>query len=294
MRVLITGATGLIGKEALEPLIDSGFEVYATTSGGLPENNLVNWVNANLLDKLDIKRVFEEVKPEFLLHFAWVASGDYLTSDVNYDWLDSSVEMLSEFKLNGGRRAVFAGTCFEYEFDCKSQSLPLKEDGKLNPTYVYSKCKNELRQKAELYCADNDVSFGWGRIFYVYGIGENSKRLTPYVIKSLKDDIEVVINSSQLVKDYMYTKEIARAFVEFLASDVSGVVNICTGTGISLGEYCTNIAQKLKKEYLLQLSVKPSQEPSFIIGCNKRLNKEIGFKVKYTLGDGIDEILQVL
>lgn len=294
MRVLITGATGLIGKEALKPLVDCGFEIYAVSSKEMSDNHNIKWIKADLLDKNDIKKVFGDIKPEYLLHFAWVASGDYLTSDVNVDWLNSSLEMLKQFKLSGGKRAIFAGTCFEYEFDYGKQCMPLKEDGKINPTYVYSKCKNELRERAETFCKNNDISFGWGRIFYVYGIGENPKRLTPHIINSLKNDKEVLINSSQLVKDYMYTKEIARAFVEFLNSDVQGIVNICTGKGISLGEYCTNIAQKLKKEYLLQLGEKSSHEPPFIIGCNKRLNEEIGFRVKYTLGDGIDEILQIL
>jgi len=286
-KVLLTGGTGLIGKEAIQPLINEGFEVYAVSSKNLTDNN-VKWVKADLLDKNDIKRVFDAVKPEYLLHFAWIASGDYLTSEINYNWLSSSLEMLKEFKKNGGKRAVFAGTCFEYEF----QEESLKEDAKLNPTFVYSKCKNELREKAEIYCKENDISFGWGRIFYVYGRGENEKRLTAHVINSLKSGKSVKITSGRLIKDYMYTKDIAGAFVKFLGTNVYGCVNICTGRPISIREYVEKIAAKIGREDLLEFTDDASNQPSMIVGDNSRLLNEVGYKTKFSLDKAINEILE--
>ena len=103
------------------------------------------------------------------------------------------MNMLSAFKQNGGRRAVFAGTCFEYKF----KDAPLKENDELNPLTIYAKCKVELFKQATEYCIQNGISFGWGRIFYVYGKNENEKRLTPYLINNLKNNKTTEIKCGQ-------------------------------------------------------------------------------------------------
>ncbi len=287
-KVILTGATGLIGKEAIQPLLDSGFEIYALTIDEKNTDCGVNWIKANIFDAENIKRVFESIKPLYLLHFAWVASGDYLISEDNYELRDASLNMLKEFHQNGGKRAVMAGTCFEYEF----KDAPLKEDDKLNPQTVYAKCKNELREKAQMYCKENDISFGWGRIFYVYGKNEHEKRLTAHVINSLKNAKEVVINNGDLVKDYMYTKDIAGAFVKFLDTDIDGCVNICTGQGISLKDYTKLIAKKIGRGDLLVIKNEPTDQPKIIVGDNSRLLDEVGYNIKYSLDEALEEILR--
>ena len=119
----------------------------------------------------EIYSVFNKFKPEYLLNFAWCTTGDYLNSELNYKFLEAGINMLGAFKQNGGRRTVFAGTCFEYKF----KDTPLKENDELNPLTIYAKCKVELFKQATEYCIQNGISFGWGRIFYVYGENENEK-----------------------------------------------------------------------------------------------------------------------
>lgn len=289
-KVLLTGATGFIGKNAIEPLIRLGYEVFATK---LPddkvENNKVHWVNCNLFNSDDIKQIFAEIKPRYLLHFAWDTRPEiYLEDNSNFEFLKASLDMLKFFKENGGKRAVFAGTCFEYQFGTEM----LYEDSPRNPQTTYAKCKNYLNELASLYCKNNDISFGWGRIFYVYGKNENIRRLTGKIIKHLKDNKKFIVPNSQLVKDYMYTKEIAKAFVEFLDSNIEGDVNICTGEGISLGDYCKKIAKKMGKMHLLQLWEEPTPEATFVVGSNEKLKIEVGFIPAYSIDAALDEIIE--
>lgn len=283
-KVLLTGGTGLIGKEAIEPLLESGFKVYAVSSK--PGNDRhVEWIKADLLDIEGIPALFKDIRPGYLLHFAWVASGDYLVSESNYRWLDSGMAMLKAFRANGGKRAVYAGTCFEYEF----LDTPLKETGKLSPETVYARCKAEMNEKATAYSLEHGLSFGWGRIFYVFGHGEYEKRLVPHVVKSLKEGLEVTI-SRGLVRDYMYTKDIAAAFVQFLDSGVEGAVNICRGEGVFLESLAGIIAEKLGRKDLLRYS-EPVNQPPVITGDNSRLINEIKYSYKFSLEEALEAIL---
>lgn len=289
-KVLLTGVTGLIGKEIIEPLKNMGFEISALTIDENNPDNGVNWIKCNLFDENSVKQAFEQVKPTHLLNFAWATTGDYLSSAINFEFVKAGLNLLKYFKENGGQRVIYVGTCFEYKF----KDEPLKESDPVNPQTLYAVCKNSLHEMAEEFCKINNISFGYGRIFYVYGHGENEKRLTAHLIKTLSNNGEVIINNGDLIKDYMYTKDIAGGFAAFLNSNVTGTVNMCTGIGISLKEYSTYIAQKLGKEKYLTVKQEQTNQPPVIVGDNSRLVNEVGYKIQYSFEKAIDEILSTM
>ena len=211
-KVILTGATGLIGQNIITPLKKLGYEIWALTIDEENPDFDINWIKCNIFDEKSLKQAFEQIKPTHLMNFAWITGGDYLSNPMNQNFVLAGMNMLKFFKENGGKRAVFSGTCFEYDFIDK----PIKEDNPLNPTTLYAQCKNELREKAQQYCSNNDLSFGWGRIFYVFGKNEKPGRLTPTIINNFKNGKEVTITCGSLLKDYMYTKDIAGAFANFL------------------------------------------------------------------------------
>ncbi len=286
-KVFLTGGTGLIGSQVLKALKALDFEVYALTIDEINPECDVHWIKGNLFNEGRLAEILNEIRPAYLLNFAWCASGDYLTSDLNLRFRDAGLMLLRLFKSCGGKRAVYVGTCFEYEF----KEEPLKEDDPLNPTSLYAACKAELNQLATTYAKENGLSFGWGRIFYVYGKNEHPARLTASIINSLRDEKPVTIRTSQLKKDYMYTKDIAGAFAAFLNSTVEGNVNICTGNAISIKDFATAIAKQFNREGLLDLRNETSAQPPIIVGDNTRLITEIRYQMQYDLLSAVKDIL---
>ena len=286
-KVILTGATGLIGQNIIEPLKKDGYEIWALTIDEKNPDYDIDWIKCNIFDEVSLKKVFEDVKPSHLMNFAWITGGDYLTNPVNNDFVRAGENMLKFFKENGGKRAVFSGTCFEYDF-CDE---PIKETQKLNPTTLYAQCKNEMREKAQKFCKENGISFGWGRIFYVFGKNEKAGRLTSTIINNFREGKEVTINCGSLVKDYMYTKDIAGAFAKFLDSNVEGCVNIATGKGISLEDYAKKFAVRLNAQNLLKIKNEVGNNPPFIVADVTRLKNEVGFTPKYDIDSAIEEIV---
>ena len=290
-KVLVTGATGLIGKELITPLKELGFDIYALTIDKNNPDNGVNWIPCNIFNYAEVQKICSEVKAEYLLNMAWCTTGDYLSSQMNYDFLSAGINLLKSFAENGGKRIVFTGTCFEYKF----QNTPLKENDPLDTKKtVYTFCKDLLRQTAEFYSKQNKLSFAYGRIFYVYGSQENKTRLTGMVIDKLSKNEKVIIKSGNLQKDYMYAKDIAGAFAALLDSAAEGIVNICTGKPIYIKDFVTTIAQEMGKEHLIIFKDVPSNQPPIIVGDNTKLLKEVGYKIKYTPEKAFKEILKVM
>lgn len=275
-RVIITGSTGLIGKEAILPLKDAGFEVFE-----------LRHEVCDLFDSSSLEEFFAKIKPQYLLHFAWITGGDYLANPINEKFVTSSMEMLKIFKKYGGTRAVFAGTCFEYKF----KNEPIKENDELNPATLYAISKDKLRKLAHEFCAQNDINFGWGRIFYVFGQNEKTGRLTSTIVNNLRQNKPVTINSGSLLRDYMYTKDIANAFVKFLCTNVDGCVNIATGKAISLEDFALTFANLMGKEELVIVKNEVGNQPPLIVADIARLKDEVKFDSKYTVEQAVREIL---
>lgn len=288
-KVLVTGATGLIGRELIEPLLESEFDVYAITIDDFVPSKNITWIKGNLFNENFIKETFDTVKPEYLLNMAWATTGDYLKSDINYRFLNAGINLLTHFKDNGGKRVVYAGTCFEYKF----KDHPLKETDELDANKsVYTFCKNKLHEVSEYFCKMNGISFGYGRIFYVYGRNEDKTRLTGMILDKLSHNQEVIIKSGSLIKDYMYSKDIAGAFVKFLDSNIEGTVNICTGEPISIKEFALEIEHSMQKSGLIKFQDEISNQPPVIIGDNFKLLNEVKYKNKYSLKEALKEILE--
>ena len=195
--------------------------------------------------------------------------------------------MLKAFVKNGGKRVVMAGTYAEYGYHNET----LTEDMPAEPINIYSQCKDFVHQIAESYCKNNGVSFGWARIFSAFGKETDPRRLTSDVINHLRASEEVVIRSGSLVRDYIYTKDIAQAFVKFLDSNVEGTVNICTGKDTTIHDYVMKIAKLMKKEHLVVFNEQASPQQVRVVGSSKRLNEEVGFVAKYSIEDALKEVI---
>ena len=289
--VLITGATGLIGKETLAPLLHRGFKVHALTIDEVNPDVGVNWIKANLFDSKEVDHCIQKIKPTHLLNMAWATTGNYLTSDVNYSFLSAGINLVSSFVRNGGQRLVCVGSCLEYKF----KDDPIKESDELDcnkNAYVF--CKDALHKIAERICREAGISFGYGRIFYTFGRNEDPRRLAGAIVSKLSRNETVTITGGPLLRDYMYAKNVAAALVALLDSCVQGSVNIATGNATSIQNLATELATAFGKPRLLDFQTNVAGQPPIIVADNTRLNGEVGFTPSFSLQVAAQDIFKCL
>lgn len=285
-KVIVTGITGSIGQYIVKPLKELGFEVYGIGRRYFTTSDFY-YIKSDINNYIEIENIFNKIKPEYLIHLAWDLGIDHYISNSNFELLASSLNILKYFKENGGKKAVFIGTCFEYKF----KNTPLKEYDELNPTTIYAKCKNYLRELAELYCVNNNINFVWCRIFNTYGKDDQIDRLFPYIVNELKNNRKVSIKHSQLKKDYIYAGDAAKIISLISDSDINGIINICSGIAISLREFATIIANKMNREHLLEFMELDTDSPNIIIGDNSRILYELKFNTFTNLKDIIGDYM---
>ena len=288
----MTGADGFIGRQAILPLIAKGYEVHAV-SNRQPTDDLifenVIWHKTNLLDAIEIENLCRTIQATHLLHFAWyVEHGKFWNAPENEIWTNASLHLIETFNRSGGERIVIAGTCAEYEWG--KDAILHETKTPLIPQNFYGECKVKLQKKL----AESGNSQAWGRIFFLYGEFETSQRLIASVINSLLKNEFADCSHGRQVRDFLYVKDVADAFVALLDSNVQGAVNIASGKSRTIREIVLIVAKVLGKVENLRFGIIPSPEndPQSIIADTQRLNSEIGWSAKYTLEEGITETIK--
>jgi nucleoside-diphosphate-sugar epimerase len=290
VRVLLTGASGFIGGYALEALVQQGHEVCAVArSPGSPREG-VTWYECDLLSLGAPERLVDEAQASHLLHLAWyVQPGSFWNAGENERWIDASLRLLRAFGEGGGRRAVMAGTCAEYVWGGEETLRELHTP--LEPASLYGACKHATHVVAKELAAQLGVSLAWGRIFFLYGPGEDTARLVCQVARSLLAGEQVPTTDGDQRRDFMHVRDVASAFVELLSGNLSGPVNIASGQAVQIREIVTLIAEQAGGLELVRFGAldRRAGEPEWIVADVERLRDAVGFTPVTGLREGLAE-----
>lgn len=287
--VLLTGASGFVGRHAQRHLSARGYEVHATCHNA-PEGWAEAGVNAHRCDLLDAgasRALMQRVRPTHLLHLAWTtAPGTYWESPDNLSWTGASLQLLQDFAQCGGQRAVIAGSCAEYDWEF---ALAVEGQTPLNPASLYGISKNAVRVIAEKFAENTSVSLGWGRLYFPYGPHEAQARLVPSVIRALLAGEPALCTHGRQVRDFIYVDDAAAAFAALLDSPVEGAVNIATGRAGPLHELIMFIGKELQRPELIELGAvaAPARDVENLTADVTRLNDEVGFTPAVDLETGL-------
>jgi nucleoside-diphosphate-sugar epimerase len=291
-RVLVTGASGFIGARTLAPLRERGFEVHAVARAGRPQASApdgVTWHAADLLDDDAGGALIRRVRPTHLLHLAWYAEpGAFWSAPENADWVAATVRLVGAFGAAGGLRVVLAGTCAEYDWNAGGV---LTESSPPAPATFYGIAKDATRRVAEGLGSLHGATVAAGRVFFLYGPGEDPRRLVASVARGLLNGERVATSEGRQVRDFMHVQDVAGAFAALVAADTEGPVNIGSGDGVEVRRVVDLVAQAAGRPDLLDVGALEmrADEPAVLVADARRLHDEVGFRPETGLEDGIAE-----
>ncbi len=299
---LVTGAGGFIGRWSAAPLLAAGFEVHAVVGrvpgAGVPAQ-LRGAVchHADLLDADAIALLVDRVRPSHLLHFAWIATpGVYWTSADNQRWLAAGAHLLRAFQGAGGRRAVMAGTCAEYDWSqagvCREDASPLADAGG-GPVAAYARCKLAMARTLAQFAQAHRLSSAWGRIFFQFGPHEHPQRLVASVILNLLRGLDAPCTHGRQIRSFLHVSDVGSAFAALLQGNVEGPVNIGSGEPVSLGWLLQRIGLQIGRPELVRLGARPAPpaEPPVLIPAVERLRREVGWRPNIGLDQAIADTI---
>jgi nucleoside-diphosphate-sugar epimerase len=290
-RILVTGAAGFIGRNALPPLVAAGREVHACTRGTAPAVAGVFWHRVDLLDPAARAALIDTVRPDTILHCAWeVEHGRFWTAPSNLDWVAASLDLMRRGGDRGLRRFVGVGSGFEYAAqttaDCDETATPTA------PQTLYGIAKDACRRLIEGYARSAGLSWAWGRLFLLYGPAEAETRLVPQVARRLLAGEPAPIGPGHRPRDFMDARDAGAALAALALSPVEGPVNIASGRAATVAEVATTLGRLAGRPDLVRIGALPDRdEPERLVANVRRLTGEVGFRAIRPLEQGLGEAL---
>jgi nucleoside-diphosphate-sugar epimerase len=290
VRLLVTGAGGLIGRHVVELAAQQEISVIASARRRPPELAAgVEFAAGDLSDEAEAAALVRSVRPTHIIHAAWVTrQPTYWEDPINLEWVAATRRLAQAFAESHGQRFVQVGSCAEYDWSygrCDEESTPTA------PATLYGKAKLAAFQAVRT-AGHNQFHAVEARIFMVYGPGENPERFIPTICRNhVAGTIPDLASGTQL-RDWLHVKDAARALLTLaLAGAPADVVNIGSGEAVSLGQVATILA-RLAGAAQTGLGRRPDRpgDPPLLTASTTRL-RMTGWRPAYDLEIGLRETL---
>ena len=270
-RILITGGTGFVGRQIARSLSKKNVEITLVVRSG-KENTLKDISSVKKV--ITSQDVFAEdwnwwknacKGIDTVIHAAWyVEPGQYLESEKNAECLIGSLELARGAACAKVGKFIGIGTCFEYELSKSRLSIqtPLK------PLTTYAAAKTSLFTFCSTYLPVRGIEFAWCRLFYLYGEGEDERRLVPYVRGKISKGETAELTEGKQIRDYLDVYQAGDQIAEVALGTGVGPVNICSGLGTTVRELAEKIADEYGRRDLLKFGSRRENpiDPPFVVG----------------------------
>jgi dTDP-6-deoxy-L-talose 4-dehydrogenase (NAD+) len=274
--VLLTGATGFVGRQVLRALMDRGLRtrliVRDTKQHQVEDHELIEGV-------VITPDLFAEGAEwwdhacqgiDTVIHVAWYTEpGQYLHSAKNLDCLIGTLQLAKGATLAGVRRFVGIGTCFEY--DLSDGRLAIETP--LRPLTPYAGAKAGAFMALSRWFPQKGVLFSWCRLFYLFGEHEDERRLVPYIRRCLSLGERAELTSGTQVRDYLDVRKAGQMIADIALGEHEGAANICSGVPITVRQFAEQIADEYGRRDLLRFGERPDNpiDPPCVIGVRECL-----------------------
>lgn len=268
MSILVTGGAGYIGSHTVVELLNNHQDVIIVDNFSNSHPAVLDRIQEltgknftfyelDLLDKDNLKKIFEENEIEAVIHFAaFKAVGESVTVPLKYyhNNILSTINLLEVMDEFDVKKIVFSSSATVYGMD---NEAPFTEDMPTSATNPYGKTKVFIEHILEdLAFADKDWSMVSLRYFNPIGAHESGRigedpndlpnNLMPYItqvavgkldkLAIFGDDYET--HDGTGVRDYIHVVDLARGHLSALdyVLEHKGVeaVNLGTGEGYSV------------------------------------------------------------
>ncbi len=305
--VLVTGGAGYVGSHACKALATAGYLPVAYDNLVNGHRDLVRWgplEEGDILDGDRLDQVFDQHRPEAVLHFAAFAEvaesirepGRYRRNNV-----EGSVSILNAMIRHDVARVVFSSTCAVYGL---ADEVPISEEAPRRPLNPYGQTKAEAEDELVNYGTVHGI--GWTALRYFNAAGadpdgetgehhEPESHLIPLVLDvalGRRDSITIYgadypTPDGSCLRDYVHVSDLAAAHVSALRrledGGASAAINLGSGKGVSVHEIIATARRMTGAEIPVALGERRPGDPPSLVCLPDRAMSELGWTTTYDI-----------
>jgi GDP-4-dehydro-6-deoxy-D-mannose reductase len=300
MRVLVTGASGFVGRWMVEELDRAGHEVTGTP----PRSGL------EIGDRDAVARFVEAARPDAVVHLAGMAFGPDANRDpdgatrVN---VDGTAVVLEAVRVVSPIAAVLVAGSAEVYGRPNPDDLPLGESTPARPTSAYGRSKLAQEAVALEAGGPGGLVVVVTRSFNHTGPGQRVEFVAPALARRILDALDagrdfITVGNIDVRRDISDVRDVVRAYRMILEGLAEGriesgtVVNVASGRSVAIGEILDILAE------IVGVKVRPQVDPSLvraddppeIVGDPSRLRSLTGWEPRIPLRQTLTDLVESL
>lgn len=295
--VLITGSTGMVGRNAVEKLTECGYDVLAPTRNEL-----------DLLNFEDIRRYFESNKIHSVLHAAGLVGGIQANIENPYSFLSINTQIalniINASVQSGIERFINLGSSCMYPKDCnKDLTENLILTGPLEPTNEgYAIAKITASKLCSYAFKEYGLSYKTLIPCNLYGKYDNfdpiRSHMIPAAIRKVHEAAKFnkpveIWGTGEVRREFMFVEDLIDFVIWSLDyyDELPDLMNVGLGYDFSIKEYYQTIAEIIgfNGEFVHDLT-RPEGMKRKLCSVNKLI--QLGWTPKHSLKEGLEKTYQ--
>lgn len=305
--VLITGGAGFIGSHTADTLLAQGFAVrvldnfsngkHANLNAGALATNQLTLVEGDVRDMASVDAAVTGI--DAVLHLAAQVSVPRSVADPVESSTHNNagfLNVLDAVRRHKIARMVYASSAAVYGMP---EALPLTEASAAKPQSPYGLEKFINDQYAALYRELYGVSSVGMRYFNVYGPRQDPQSPYAGVISKFAEGLETgrglrVFGDGSQTRDFIYVGDVARANALALQADVTGVLNVGTGTSVTLLELIDAMKKAFDKPAVVSHETAATGDIAHSATSPARLTQTLGWQPQTSFVQGLRALAEAM
>lgn len=294
-KVIITGATGMIGSTLIKLLIKQNIEILAIVRPESSRISNISGTNVKIVEcnLSELKNLHDLGEYDVFYHLGWdkTFGKDRDDIEVQFKNIEYTLDAVRLAKECGCKVFVGAGSQAEYGI-AQDKIGPCSP---VDPQSGYGIAKYSASKLSGLLCSQLGIKHCWTRILSVYGINDASHTLISYCVDSFIKGNKPSLTKCEQWWDYIYSKDAALALY-LIGEKGKDKAVYCIGSGEKkrLSYYVETIRDMINPTIEIGFGEKEyyDNQPMYLCADIENLTRDTGFLPQYTFEEGIMETIQ--
>lgn len=299
MKVIVTGGVGFIGSHIVDLLVENNYEVCVidNLSHGKIENlnPKAKFYRYDILNK-DISNIFKIEKPDIVVHeAAQISTANSIIDPIKDAKINiiGTLNVLEAAKSVKVSKIVYSSSAAVFG---EPKYLPIDEEHPLNMISNYGVSKHAIEHYLSIYRKLYNINYVVLRYSNVYGPRQDSSAeggvISIFCGKMLRDESPCIYGDGEQTRDFIYVKDVAKANLAAIRSNINGIFNVCNNEKVSINELFKIITSILNKNLNPIYVEKKEGDLTNSYMSYEKIFKEMRWKPEYKILQGIKETIE--
>jgi nucleoside-diphosphate-sugar epimerase len=273
---VVIGASGFIGRAAVAALARRGTPVLAVARHVLDMKKPIQTARVTSYSEL-----IPPMADSVLLHLAEPRDIDP-ANDTRDAYVAERRAVLADLLAKNWGHVVYASSAAVYGDD---DAAPRRTGDSIKPRGTYAKAKAACEQDV-LACGG-----AVARLSNVYGFGMASYTVVSDILRQIPGEGTLAVRDRKPVRDYLWIDDAGEGLAVLAISRKSGVFNLGTGVGISVGDLAHAMLEYAGQSGREVYASAASERASHLVLDISETTKQLGWTPKVTLAQGLGHLI---